>query len=139
MKKAAKAYLRAAELADTSTPEGVESKLTRLIAAAQAYSTTQGLLKRRLNHWLPLKALITEKGLEGGTFDGEVKTISGLLKYAYAYQNEAIKLYDEAIAIFDSPKHTLSLCLPLCRRAFIKVMRWRSKTNPLLRRLNTKW
>ncbi len=118
MKKAGKAYLRAAELADTSTPEGVERKLTRLIAAAQAYTTTQEAIKKAAKPLATAKALITEKGLEGGTFDGEVKTISGLLKYARRYQNEAIELYDEAIAIFDGPKHDLISVYPYAVRLY---------------------
>ena len=116
--KSAEAYMRAAELADSSTPEGVDSKLTRLIAAAQAYLGTRDI-KKSSKPLAIAKRLIKENSLQGGTFDGEVKTMSGLLKYAHGYNTQAIKLYDEAITIFDSPNHTLVSIYPYAARLYM--------------------
>ena len=115
--KAAKAYMRAAELADSSTSEGVDAKLARLIAATQAYIGTRDI-KKALRPLTIARKLIKDRGLQGGTFDGEVKTMSGLLKYAHGYNTQAIKLYDEPITIFDSPNHTLVSIYPYAARLY---------------------
>lgn len=106
-----KAYQRAIELSPENNQADAIAKVERYVDLIQALAKTRKITRARK----PVKqaeALMQTYGLIGSTFDGEIKTLSGLVSYVQQHNGEALEKYNAAIEIFDGDGHKHSSIFP---------------------------